>query len=51
MVLKLGMYHWGLKLYKIYINDDSGLTDLFYGKVKSGHLYVRMGKTVIKSFN
>ena len=25
--------------------------DLFYGKVKSGHLYVWMGKTVIKSFN
>ena len=25
--------------------------DLFYGKVKLGHLYVWMGKTVIKSFN
>ena len=24
--LKLGMYHWGLKLYKLYINDDPGLT-------------------------
>ena len=26
MILKLGMYHWGLKLYKVYINDDPGLT-------------------------
>ena len=25
--------------------------DLFYGKVKLGHLYVLMGKTIIKSFN
>ena len=25
--------------------------DLFYGKVKLGHLYVWMGKTVTKSFN
>ena len=25
--------------------------DLFYGKVNLGHLYFRMGKTVIKSFN
>ena len=25
--------------------------DLFYGKVNLGHLYVWMGKTVIKSFN
>ena len=100
MILKLGMLHWGLKLHKVYINDDPGLTltyftarsnwvtytfewgkqktydletwhvalgtqapqslykwwswvdlDLFYGKVKLGHLYVWMGKTVIKSFN
>ena len=26
MILKLGMYHWGLKLYKLYINDDPGST-------------------------
>ena len=26
MVLKLGMEHWGFKLYKVYINDDPGLT-------------------------
>ena len=22
MILKLSVYHWGLKLYKVYINDD-----------------------------
>ena len=26
MILKLGMYHLGLKLNKVYINDDPGLT-------------------------
>ena len=26
MILKLAMQHRGLKLYKVYINDDPGLT-------------------------
>ena len=26
MILKLGMYHWGLKLYQVYINKDPVLT-------------------------
>ena len=26
MILKLGMHHRGLKLYKVNINDDPGLT-------------------------
>ena len=26
MILKLGMYHLGLKLYKFYIHDDPGFT-------------------------
>ena len=30
MILKLGMYHWGLKLYKNYINDDPGLTLTYF---------------------
>ena len=34
MILKLGMYHWGLKLYKFYINADPGLT-LTYLTVRS----------------
>ena len=34
MILKLGMYHWGLKPYKVYINDNPGLT-LPYFKARS----------------
>ena len=30
MILKLGMYHWGLKLYKVYINDDPRLTLTYF---------------------
>ena len=30
MILKFGMYHWGLKLYKVYINDDPGLTLTYF---------------------
>ena len=26
MILKLSMYHWGLKVYKVDIDDDPGLT-------------------------
>ena len=26
MILKLGMQHWALKLYNVYINGDTGLT-------------------------
>ena len=29
MILKLGMHNLGLKLYKLYINDDPGLTLTF----------------------
>ena len=30
MILKLGMYNRGLKLYKVYINDDPGLTLTYF---------------------
>ena len=30
MILKLGMYHQGLKLYKVYINCDPGLTLTYF---------------------
>ena len=30
MILKLGMKHWGLKLYKVHINDDPGLTLTYF---------------------
>ena len=42
MILKLGMYHLGLKLYKVYINDDPGLTLTYFtfewGKLLQSHL-------------
>ena len=30
MILKLGMYHLGLKLYRVYINDDPGFTLTYF---------------------
>ena len=30
MILKLGMQHQGLKLYNVYINDNSGLTLTYF---------------------
>ena len=30
MILKLGLDHWGLKVYKVYINDDLGLTLTYF---------------------
>ena len=50
MVLKLGVKRWGLDLYKVYLNDNPGMT-LAYFKARSnlvadvfesGHL---VGKT------
>ena len=41
MILKLGMYNWGLKLYKVYINDDPGLT-LTYFMARSNGSPVRL---------
>ena len=30
MILKLGIEHQGFKLYKVYINDDPGLTLTYF---------------------
>ena len=30
MMMKLGMQHWRLKLYKVYINGDSRLTITYF---------------------
>ena len=30
MILKLGMKHWELKLYKVYINGDPELTSTYF---------------------
>ena len=61
MILKLSMQDEGLKLYKIYINDDPGLTLTYFtarsnwvaymfewGKLLQSHL---MGKTCSKELN
>ena len=36
MILKLGMQHQGLKLYKVYINDDPGLTLTYFTQGQIG---------------
>ena len=49
MILKLGMYHWGLKLNKVYINDDAGLTLTYFTARSNMVLYIvewEKGKTM-----
>ena len=49
MILKLGMKHLGIELYKVCINHD---LDLSYGKVNIGRPCIfRMGKNRKMSFN
>ena len=52
MILKLGMQHLGLKLYKVNINDDPGLT-LTYFTARSNWVkcMFEWEKSVTKSFN
>ena len=52
MILKLGMQHQELQVYKKYINDDPGLT-LTYATARSNWVAYTFewGKTVTKSFN
>ena len=38
MILKVGMDHQGLKVNRLYINDDLGLTLTYYSKVKFGQI-------------
>ena len=44
--LKLGMQHQGLKLYKVYINDDPGLTLTYFTASKFGCLCILIWKSV-----
>ena len=49
MILKLGMQHWGLKLYKVYINSDPGLTLTYFTARSNLVLYAfvwEKGKTM-----
>ena len=46
------MPHWGLKVYKVYIDDDPGLTLTYFTARANLVAYAfEWGKTVIKSFN
>ena len=53
MILKLDMQHQGLKLYKVYINDDPWLTLTYNFRARSNLVaYVfEWGKTVTMLFN
>ena len=52
MILKLGMQHRGLEMYKVYINGDPGFNNLdpFFGKVKFGNLGFSIGKSENSGF-
>ena len=50
MILKLGMQQWGLKLYKVYRNDDPGLTLICF-MARSMVAYVFEWGKLTKSFN
>ena len=51
MILKLGMYHRGLKLYKVYINGDPGLTlTYFTARSNFGILGIFIGKSENSGF-
>ena len=39
MILKLGVKHQGMKLYKVYINHDPGMTFLWQGQHRLSHAY------------
>ena len=47
---KLGVKHWWLKYFIVYINQDYNGLDLFYGKANTGRLCIWMEKTVKLSF-
>ena len=52
MILKLSMQHQGLKLYKIYINDDPGLTLTYFTARSNWVAYTfEWGKLFQKLFN
>ena len=52
MILKLGMYHWGLKRYKVYINDDPELTLTYFTAMSNWvTCTIELVKTVTKSFD
>ena len=52
MILKLGMQHRGPKVYKVYINDDPGMTLTYFTPRSNLATYAfEWENTVTKSFN
>ena len=51
MILKLGMLHLGLELYKAYINDDPGLTLTYFMARSNWVAYTFEWGKLTKSFN
>ena len=51
MILKLGMYHWGLKLKKVYINDDPVLTLIYFTARSNSVICTLKWETVTNSLN
>ena len=52
MILKLSMLRKGLKLYKVYINDNPGLTLTYFTARSNWVAYtIEWGNTVTKSLN
>ena len=52
MILKLGMYHWGLQLYKVYINHDPRMILAYFMARSTLVTFIfEWGETVTKSLN
>ena len=47
--MKLDMYHMGLKLYKVYINDDPGMTMTYFTTRSNYDAYAFEWENVTKS--
>ena len=51
MILNFGIEHERHKVYKVYINDDPGLTLMYFQEQSNGPLWVYMGITVGNAIN
>ena len=51
MILKLGFQHRGFKHYKVYINDDPGLTLTYFTAMSNWFTYLFEWVKLFQSFN
>ena len=49
MILKLGMQLWGFKLYEVYLNDDPGLTLIYFMARSNFVVYVFIWGKLLQS--